>query len=241
MKGKRNIPKTSIALMLAAVLLLTGGTVLAATNAPDIISEDYKSEFELDHIDVALMENGVQSDKISSGSLLGALGGKAQPGRSYKTELAAKNMTDTDEIVRMIIRVYWIDADGNKDVTVDPGLIELSYGDDQYNSENWQINDRETTAERRVFYLNTILPAGETSAPVVSAIRVNNKVLDDVEVTEDRQGSKTVYTYRYRYEGYSICVDADVQSVQSHNPDDAVRSAWGVQNVTVSGDTVTVR
>lgn len=240
MKRNRNIPKASIAAAVLAALLLLCGTVLAATNAPDIISEDYKSEFELDHIDVALVENGVQAKDIESQTLISHLGGKVQPGRVYKEELSARNVSDVPEIVRMIVKVYWEDENGEKDASRDPSLISLTYGDEPYNRGSWQINDKETTRERRVFYLNKILPAGKTTDPVVSRLRVDNKVLDDMEVSEEKKGNKTVYTYVYKYNGYKICVDCDVQSVQTHNPNDAVRSSWGVDNVSVKGNDVTV-
>ena len=241
MKIKKNIPKASIAFVLAAIFVLTAGTVLAATLHPDILSEDYKAEFELDHIDVALVENGVQAKDIKSGTLISHLGGKFQPGRSYKEEIAARNVSDVPEIVRLILTVYWIDPEGEKDPTKDPGLIELTYNDDPYNTNAWQINDNETTDERRVFYLNEILPNNTTSSPVVNKLRVNNKILDDMEVTTEKKGNQTIYTYTYDYDGYQICVEADVQSVQTHNPKETIESTWGVRNVTVSGNKVTVK
>ena len=214
MKIKKKIPRASIAFVVAAILVVTAGTALAATLRPDIISEDYKAEFNLDHIDVALVENGKESKDIESKALLGELEGKVQPGRSYKEEIAAKNVSDTPEIVRMIITTYWHNTDdpeGDPDPTKDPGLIELTFNDDEYNKNAWQINDDETTSQRRVFYLKEVLPGNTTSSPVVNKLRVNNKILEDVEETTEQKGNQTIYTYTYAYDGYQICVEADVQ------------------------------
>lgn len=244
MKIKKKIPRASIAFVVAAILVVTAGTALAATLRPDIISEDYKAEFDLDHIDVALVENGKESKDIESKALLSELEGKVQPGRSYKEEIAAKNVSDTPEIVRMIITTYWHNTDdpeGDPDPKKDPGLIELTFNDDEYNKNAWQINDDETTSQRRVFYLKEVLPGNTTSSPVVNKLRVNNKILEDVEETTEQKGNQTIYTYTYAYDGYQICVEADVQSVQTHNPQETIESTWGVRNVTVSGNKVTVK
>ena len=244
MKIKKNIPRASIAFVIAAILVVTAGTALAATLRPDIISEDYKAEFDLDHIDVALVENGKESKDIESKALLSDLEGKVQPGRSYKEELAAKNVSDVPEIVRMIITVYWHNPDdpaGVPDTKKDPGLIELTYNDDEYNKNAWQINDDETTAQRRVFYLKEVLPRDTTSSPVVNKLRVNNKILEDMNESTEKKDNQTIYTYTYDYDGYQICVEADVQSVQTHNPQETIESCWGVTNVTVSGSNVTVK
>ena len=67
---------------------------------------------------------------------------------------------------------------------------------------------------------------------------------EKVEVTEEtteQKGNQTIYTYTYAYDGYQICVEADVQSVQTHNPQETIESTWGVRNVTVSGNKVTVK
>lgn len=242
MKNKKRIPKASLALILAAFVLLAAGGAIATFAAPDIISEDYKAEFSLDDIGVRLVENGVQSDDIKPASLMNHLGGNADPGRIYQEELAAKNINDeVGEYVRMYVRVYWLDKNGKKDASVDPSLIELTYNNKDYNDSAWQINPDETTPECRVFYYSKILEGGETTEPVVNKLRLNGKVLDDMEVSQKTIGNKTVYTYTYKYDGYSIAVEADCQSLQMHNVNDAIKSVWGVNNVTVSGTTLSVK
>ena len=74
----------------------------------------------------------------------------------------------------------------------------------------------------------------------MNKLRLNGKVMDDVTVTSERKGNKTIYTYVYKYDGYSIAIEADCQSLQIHNVNDAIKSVWGVDNVTVSDEVLTV-
>lgn len=240
MKMKNKIPKASIAIVIAAVLVITAGTVLAATVSPDIISEDYKAEFTLDNIDISLVENGTQAKDIESKELLSELEGNIQPGRAYETKLAAKNMTNVPALIRMVVTVAWKDPEGNKDPSKDPSLIELSFEGDEYNKNAWQINPAETTRERRVFYLSEILPAETTSSPVVNQLRISNDVLKAYEMDKETKGNQTVYTFTYEYDGYQIYVSADCQGLQTHNANEAIKSSWGVTNVKVSGNKVKV-
>ena len=41
--------------------------------------------------------------------------------------------------------------------------------------------------------------------------------------------------YTYKYDGYSFHVDAEVDAVQTHNAQEAIKSAWGV-DVSVNDD-----
>ena len=240
---KNKIPKASIALIIAAFLLLGVGGGIATFAAPDIISENYQSEFEMDSIDVSLVENGVESQDIKSKALLESLEGKIQPGRLYEEKIAAKNLGEVDIFVRAIIRTYWVDKDGNTTVDLDPDLIKFKFDGQDFNKSAWQINDQETTKERKVYYLTNALKPGKTSAPVLNKIRIDGAVLDDVSYTTevDEETGKTIYTYTYAYDGYRACVEADVQALQPHNINDAIKSSWGVRNVTASGSKLTVK
>ena len=67
--------------------------------------------------------------------------------------------------------------------------------------------------------------------------------MDDVAISDPDENG--VITYTYKYDGYIVCIEADVQAVQTHNADGeadyaAIRSIWGVENVKVSGDTLQV-
>ena len=43
-----------------------------------------------------------------------------------------------------------------------------------------------------------------------------------------------------KYDGKYICLEADVQSIQTHNPNKAIRGEWGVTNVSAADGSLTV-
>lgn len=53
-------------------------------------------------------------------------------------------------------------------------------------------------------------------------------------VTIDENGYKTI-TFTYAYNGYTFQLDAEVHAVQTHNAQEAIKSAWGV-DVEVDAD-----
>lgn len=277
MKNKKaKLSKRTLGLLVATLVLVLATGGMGARAALSIFSEDYNAEFALDHLNVALLENGEiaaekEKEVDGQGELLyhghekdGLRDGIIQPGRVYKEEIAARNMRDVDEYVRLSIRKYWcyteVDENGNKtrvkDTTVDPSLIELYYVDENnnrtdFNTSAWQRNDAESTNEREVYYLTGVLK-GEADAPVlVNRLCVNGKIVsqDDEdhyfnvypeEITTEDGKKQTIYTYEYAYDGYRVCIEADVQSIQTHNSADAVTSLWGVENVTAADGKITV-
>ena len=117
--------RTSLLLVAAALLLVAGGSVMGARAQLTIQSEQYRGDFELDHLAVALVENGVQTSTQDE-QLLQHLDQKVQPGMVYQEEISAENTTDIDHFLRLTIRKYWM-KDGEKDQTKDPSLIHLFY------------------------------------------------------------------------------------------------------------------
>ena len=158
----------------------------------------------------------------------------------------AKNTTsDADQYVRIVIRKYWKDkngkvhsfgdtVDGKTVATPDPSMIKLNLA----NTSLWQKNDLETTTEREVYYYRNIVPAGGVTEALTKDISVDKSVLQKYTITGP---VNNVYRYTYDYDGYQICLEAEAQSVQTHNAQKAVMSIWGMPNVTVSGGTLTVK
>lgn len=72
---------------------------------------------------------------------------------------------------------------------------------------------------------------GETTPALSDTIRVNESIAQDV--TKQVDGNTIRYTYKY--DGYSFHVDAEVDAVQTHNAQEAIKSAWGV-DVSVNDD-----
>ena len=277
-KGK-TISIRTLALMAALLLCLTSGGVMASKAQLAIFSDDYIADFELDHLQVHLMENGVdvchgENDMITvhrednggakkekyRGNLLEYMGytndthfgseaayrlgtpGTVEPGRTYDEKICARNGQNIDQYVRLTVRKYWVDPEGRKATYLSPDLIHLTYNGKACNTEAWQINPREHTAESDTYYLTRILKAEETSPLLFNELTIDKSIVDNENLTrtETREGNKIVYHYEYDYDGYKFFLEADVQAIQTHNANAAIDSLWGVGNVSATNGVVTV-
>ena len=261
-QGKIGLSKKTLALAAVAVLLFASGGIMGAKAKLSVTSQDYEGAFRLDHLQVHLLENGkdvcnghntLDGKSKVAGELIKYLKGKIDPGRAYREEIAAQNGTGknnepVDQFLRLSIRKYWKDPKGNKKPDMDPGLIQLTYNagkdtswfsdknDKAYNDEAWVVNSKETTRERTTYYYRTTLAGQETTPPVVNKLKINDSIVK-AKVNPPKDG---VITYEYEYDGFIVCIEADVQAIQTHNANDAVRSIWGVDNVKISGNSLSV-
>ncbi len=240
MKKQRLSVKT-IALLAVAALLFAGGGFTATRAVLNIYSPEHFLDFETANQTVVVLENGTAVS--GDDSMLTELKGAISPGKTYDEVIAARNNSDANQFVRIVLRKYWRDAEGNKitDIEEKDGkypeleVIKLELAD----GGKWQENKAETTAERKVYYYkNAVRPGKETDA-LTSSLTVDGGVADFFTVSGP--DDKGVITYAYEYDGRQICIEAEAQSIQTHNAQDAVRSIWGVTNVTASGSTLTVR
>lgn len=193
--------------------------------------------------------------KMENARLATALGyedednlGKVVPGKKYTEEIAAKNGTDIDQFVRLTVRKYWVVTDDEgkvikddegkvqKNTELSPSLIHLTYGTgDDYNSSAWVENPQERTTESRTYYYRTDLDAGATSALLFDKVSIDASVADELVDPDPEpivEGDTKTYIYEYKYDGYAFYIEADVQAIQTHNINDAIKSQWGVSNVT---------
>lgn len=261
---KKRLSKRTMALLVAAALLFTGGAVTGTRAALNIQSDYYRAHFYLNHLQIHLIENGedvcgraghtndLNGGNKTTGELATALKyehkvgkdevlGSVEPGKAYKEEIAAQNGSDIDEFVRVTVRKYWMEpaADGSmvKSSTLRPDRIQLMYGGKPgYNTGAWAENASERTAESSTYYYRTDLSSGETSALLFDQLKIDAALADlgQMKTTESKEGNKTVYTYSYQYDGATFYIEADVQAIQTHNINDAIKSQWGVSNVTAS-------
>ena len=285
------LSKRTLVLLAVTALLFCGGGFAGTKAARTYFSNDYTAGFELDHLQVHLIENGVDvchdnnksiytvhrtNDKVAQekipkykGDLVGYLGyknenkdahyedtpaykvgtpGKVDPGRTYKEELSARNGNNVDEYVRIIVRKYWVDKQGNKSTKMDPALIKLTYKGSDYNNSAWAVNPKEHTVESDTYYLKNKLGAGADSALLFNELTIdgsvaelgNMKVITDEVTRPDGQIVKVI-TYSYYYDDFTFYIEADVQAIQTHNATDAVKSLWGVSNVSAGNGKVTVK
>ena len=282
----RNFSKRTFALLVAAALLLAGGTVTAARAAFIAQSDLYNAEFYVNHLQVHLLENGkdvcggkntIDGSTKVTGTLATSLGyskdgdtetlGTVDPGRPYAEKIQAKNGKDVEQYVRLTVRKYWLkeqkDEDGNtvmengepkivKATDLSPSLIKLTYGSKDYNSEYWVLG--ESSTESATYYYKTKLAGNKISEPLFDTLTIDKAVIPDmnmptnaellsdayeddyVTVTTDESKGAKIYTYSYKYDGYTFYIEADVQALQTHNAEDAIHSAWGVYNIKVDSD-----
>ena len=171
------------------------------------------------------------------------------PARPTRREISCRNSGTIDQYVRITLYKYWVNADGEKVFTasaddpittqgLSPALINFTF---PYLGSDWILDEKNSaeTEERQIYYYNKLLKAGEdTSAtPLTGTLTIDQLVGLKVnkEVSDD---GKTI-TVSYKYDGWKFCVEADVDAVQDHNAEDAIRSAWG-RDVTISNGTLTL-
>lgn len=238
-KKKRSFPKVTVLLLAASAVLLVGSGVGSARAALTYYSENYSVQMNMQSIGVSLVENDqvvssrdyADADKwegTTEGSLLSNLLGedeKFTPGKKYDEAISVTNSGNIDTFVRVIITKSWQDANGGKNTSLDPQLIELNYLTDN----GWVVAEDQSTTERTVLYYTKALPVGESTPALSDTLRINESIASEVNKTV----KDNTITYTYKYDGYTFHLDAEVDAVQTHNAKDAIKSAWGVDvNVT---------
>lgn len=215
----------------AAVLIVTGG-ISVARAAPKIRSEYFGMQIELTDIETALVENGqiVEGDNVLLGydTFLKPNGLQAPSsdgddagvvpnfvlGKAYKEIISVRNVGRTDEYVRLTLRKYWVDESGKR-VNLDPSLIELHLVD----GSGWTLDEAASTPERLVLYYDSILAAGSDTPAATDTFTIGSSILSCVtdEVND--------------YQNVNVRIEAEVDAVQTHSGEEAMRSVWGRTNV----------
>ena len=158
--------------------------------------------------------------------------------KRYPEALAVQNSGAVNEYVRISIYRYWLDENGDKEkaTKLDPGLIHLYLGegdtevdldDASVTNYNGWIKDTRaatTTRERTVLYYDGLVVAGDTTAPVVDHIAIDNSI---ATIVSAKQTGSTITT-TYDYEGKQFCLEVTADAVQEHNAADAMKSSWGI-------------
>lgn len=251
MMKKKKFPfrVTTAVLLSASAVLLIGSTVGSTRAALTYYSENYGAEVTVSNIGVSLLENGETVSRRdydsngewneTSGALLADLQEETiVPGKEYDEALAVSNSGSIDSYVRVILNKSWTDSEGSTDQNLSPELIDLNLLTDN----GWIIDEGASTAERTILYYTNILPAGETTPALSDTVRIDPAVADKVteEVAIDENGYKTI-TFTYAYDGYTFELEAEVNAVQTHNAQDAIKSAWGVDVDVADDGTISLR
>lgn len=226
-------------LMLAlAVLLLLGSTVGSTRAALTYYSDNYVAEITVSQIGVSLLENGEvvssrdynknewkvstnKGDSSTGGALLLNMLGQDEKlalNKKYDEKLTVKNSGSIDEYVRVRIYRYWM-KDGKKVTTLSPDFIDLNL----VNTDRWIKNPNNTPECVELFYKG-VLPTGTETQPFADTVRIDGRLA--LEAAVETKGN--IITTTYKYDGVEFHVDVEVDAVQTHNAQDAMRSAWGI-------------
>ncbi len=248
----KNSRRVTYVLLALAVLLLLGSTIGSTRAALTYYSENYTAEISVSQIGVSLLENGnvVSSrdydndewkittnrgnDAVSGALLQNMLkeGEKLALNKTYNEKLSVKNSGTIDEYVRVRIYRYWTkkNASGQnvKITTLTPDLIDLNL----VNKDKWVKSPHDSTECMELYYKG-ILPSGSETEIFADGIRIDGQVaseatVDSKEDTDSKGRKTTTYTTTYKYDGVEFHVDVEVDAVQTHNAQDAIKSAWGV-------------
>lgn len=261
-RGMRGITLGNLALFLIAGALLLGSGIGSARAALTYFSNTYTSQLEMKNIGVTLLENGAYiawrdydkdeangqwntNDQPVENRLLqnllardedGNITENFQMGRAYPEALSVRNTGTIDEYLRVHVFRYWVNVDENgnetKNLDLDPDMISLGL----VNSDCWILDPDSVTPERFTLYYDKILPVGEITEPFSNTLTVNGEVLvhkdQQISTTED---GYTVITSTYDYEGVEFRLEVEVNAIQTHNAENAIRSSWG-REVSIAAD-----
>ena len=140
-------------------------------------------------------------------------------GYSENVDIKLQN-NSIDSYVRVIVRKYWTDENGNKNVSVDPDTIKLTFG------KAWSQQD--ISAEETILYYPTIAVPGQ-SIDLIDSLMIDSSVASKVIQKVDGNTRTTVYAY----DGYNFNIDVTVDGIQTHGAKDAIASQWGVDAASV--------
>ena len=120
-----------------------------------------------------------------------------------------------------------------KDTTLSPDLIDLNLNLKE--GSGWVIDKNASTKERTILYYTGILPAGKSTPALSDTLTIDKSIATKVtQDVKEEDGYKTITT-TYAYDGYNFQLEAEADAVQTHNAQDAIKSAWGV-DVDVDGN-----
>ena len=233
-KGTK-LSKRTTALLAAALVLLGSGGVMGAKAAPNITADSpYDATLQLNSLAVDITEQvaGGREVTVSDGAFTLTNDKTLSIGKRYDDVISVKNSGAADEYVRVIVRRYWTDADGKR-LDLSPEYIDLK------ETTGW-TKAKGSNEEYSIYYLTNPLKTGETKA-LFKGFRINeavktegkkimigSKEYDSDEAAAAAAKEGDVITYTYTYDGCKFNVEAEAQSVQTHNSADAIKSLWGV-------------
>lgn len=249
MKTKRNRYSLLLTVFALSLAMVTLGFLIRDARAELVYGNGGTVELDMASVDVRISED-VETLKDGEGLFGGdrIFDEPIDPGYMYDEMIGADNTGTIDSYVRVIVKKYWVDKEsGEKILALDPAMIRFQYeghtssGDRikaDYNTGDWFLHEAESTPEQSVYYYRHLLPAGESSMALFTEVGTDGRIADEYEMKTSEDG-KTV-TAVYDYDGAAFCIDIEAQSVQAEHGEEAIRAAWGVTDITVSGGELTM-
>lgn len=235
-RNKKSYKKVTIVLSVAAVALLAFGSVGGARAAIVTYSGAYRADLETQTIGVSLTENGkvLEDDKAILLQSMVPSEETLKIGAKYNETVGVQNTGTIDEYVRITLHRYWTDGTDKK-INLSPALINW-----EFNTDDWIVVGEDTEEERNdetvvLYYRRPLEANGDQTEAALTSLTINNDLYKYVSREQKKSGNTTVITTKYAYDGISIGMDAEVNSVQTHNAHDAILSAWGV-DAEINGD-----
>lgn len=237
------LSRRTLALLAAAVIMLGGSGVTGTKAALTVFSPNYDATIATNTLGVELTEavNGGKTEILPDGGAFTLTNDKTFAiGKEYKDSIGVLNSGSADEYVRVIVRKYWVEKDQTEKteqtLKLKPEWIEL------IPAAGWK-EVKGDNDEYSIYYRSTPLGTSETdnSAVLFTGFRINEQVktagkkimigdqeyASDAEAAAAAQDGDTI-TYTYTYDGCTFNIEAEAQSVQTHNYQDAMKSVWGV-------------
>lgn len=248
-------PAITAATFILAGVLLGFSTIGGARAALTYYSETYASQMDMQSIGISLVENGTiisnkdYKDQASDGTwdeqtgvLLAEMLKETEDtlilGRDYTEKLSVENTGTIGAYVRVTVYRYWVDANGNKIMNIDPSAINLNLVNLVGQEGGCWIEDTTAaTRERTVLYYNRLLPSGSATPEFSDKIRIDGDIASHIKTSTDENG---VTTSEYEYNGCRFILEATVDAVQDHNAEAAILSAWGM-NVSVTDNRLSLK
>lgn len=260
MRKKKNSFFTKTVLLFGAAAVLLVMSTVGSTRAALIYNDDnaYRIQIAASYIGVGLKENG---DVVSyrsydrnnqaveeSKPLLSKVADTVKkegfkPGASYEEKLTVTNTGEIDSYVRVIIYKSWKDTSGNSNTVLSPELIRLEADGTDYNG--W-VKDTKASGsgsengdyrERIVLYYTKPIASGAETPSFNETLSIDPEVMKVFSQT--RTGNQI--TTSYAYDGYSFNLEVEADAVQTHNAQDAIKSAWGVDVNIAQDGTLSLR
>ena len=231
---KTKLSKRTLALLAAAVILFAGGGYTGTRAVLNTFSDPHLLNINTDTVGITLTGDNYSADKLLADNIT--------LGKEYAKNLRVQNDTNTKQFVRVVVRKYWLKETKGEDGSVTSvskmtkGLPEGAMDMLKFdaNTSDWYLNESEHTDERDIYYCRTAVDPKGSTPVVIKSFTVSPDVLKSLE--KKTEGNVTTYTYEY--DGYKVGIEVEAQSVQTHNGTEAIKSTWGVQNVSASGDSL---